>query len=161
MYIHTQAHTYTSIYTHIHTHTHSPESESVGCSIVSDSMWPHGVLTAGLLCPWNSPGKHTGVACHSMLQGIFPTQGLNWVSWTAGRFFSSWATREALHGPLYTCTHIHTHTHTLVQASLHFFATHLLVSSVLSSWIFLIWSSLYFTPSVGELFSCSMTLSNI
>ena len=24
-----------------------------------------------------SPGKKTGVACHSLLQGIFPTQGLN------------------------------------------------------------------------------------
>ena len=29
------------------------------------------------LCPWNSPGKNTGVGCHSLLQGIFPTQGLN------------------------------------------------------------------------------------
>ena len=29
------------------------------------------------LCPRNSPGKHTGVACHSLLQGIFSTQGLN------------------------------------------------------------------------------------
>ena len=28
-------------------------------------------------CPWNSPGKNTGVGCHSLLQGIFPTQGLN------------------------------------------------------------------------------------
>ena len=25
----------------------------------------------------NSPGKNTGVGCHSLLQGIFPTQGLN------------------------------------------------------------------------------------
>ena len=31
----------------------------------------------GFLCPWNSPGKNTGVGCHSLLQGIFPTQGLN------------------------------------------------------------------------------------
>ena len=28
-------------------------------------------------CPWDSPGKNTGVDCHSLLQGIFPTQGLN------------------------------------------------------------------------------------
>ena len=28
-------------------------------------------------CPWDSPGKNTGVGCHSFLQGIFPTQGLN------------------------------------------------------------------------------------
>ena len=30
-----------------------------------------------LLCAWNSPGKNTGVGCHSLLQGIFPTQGSN------------------------------------------------------------------------------------
>ena len=28
-------------------------------------------------CPWNSPGKSAGVSCHSLLQGIFPTQRLN------------------------------------------------------------------------------------
>ena len=27
--------------------------------------------------PWNSPGQNTGVDCHGLLQGIFPTQGLN------------------------------------------------------------------------------------
>ena len=32
-------------------------------------------LTTRLLCPWDSPGKITGVGCHSLLQGIFPTQG--------------------------------------------------------------------------------------
>ena len=30
-----------------------------------------------IVCPWNSPGKNTGVGCHSFLQGIFLTQGLN------------------------------------------------------------------------------------
>ena len=30
-----------------------------------------------LLCPWDSPGNNTGVGCHALLQGIFPTRGLN------------------------------------------------------------------------------------
>ena len=30
---------------------------------------------ARLLCPWGFQGKNTGVGCHSLLQGIFPTQG--------------------------------------------------------------------------------------
>ena len=30
-----------------------------------------------LLYPWDSPGKNTGVSCYALLQGIFPTQGLN------------------------------------------------------------------------------------
>ena len=41
-----------------------------------------------LLCPWDSPDKNTGVGGHALLQGTFPTQGLNWVSCTAGRFFT-------------------------------------------------------------------------
>ena len=34
-------------------------------------------LPARLLCPWDSPGKNTGVGCHALLQGISPTQGSN------------------------------------------------------------------------------------
>ena len=35
----------------------------------------------GPLCPWNSPGKNTGVGCNIFLQEIFPTQGLNLHLW--------------------------------------------------------------------------------
>ena len=45
-------------------------------SVVSNSLQPHGLQPARLLCPWNSPGKNTGVGSHSLLQEIFPTQGL-------------------------------------------------------------------------------------
>ena len=35
-------------------------------------------------CPWDSLGKNTAVGCHALLQGIFPTQGLNpHLLWTA------------------------------------------------------------------------------
>ena len=33
--------------------------------------------TTRLFCTWNSPGKNTGVGSHSLLQGIFLTQGSN------------------------------------------------------------------------------------
>ena len=36
------------------------------------------------LCPWESPGKNTGVGCHALLQGIFPT-GVSYVSLIDGR----------------------------------------------------------------------------
>ena len=36
-----------------------------------------GLQLPRLLCPWNFPGKNTGVGCHFLLQGIFLTQGLN------------------------------------------------------------------------------------
>ena len=45
----------------------SPESGNDSPSIVSDSF------VIRLLCPWNSPSKNTGVGCHSLLQGMFPT----------------------------------------------------------------------------------------
>ena len=38
---------------------------------------PVAYSPARLLCPWDSPGKNTGVGCHSLLQGIFPNQGWN------------------------------------------------------------------------------------
>ena len=47
--------------------------KSVSCSVRSDSFRPRGLQPAGLLCPWDSPGRHTGVGCHSLLQGIFLT----------------------------------------------------------------------------------------
>ena len=46
-------------------------------SIMSNSLIPYGLQPARPLCPWDSPGKNTGVGCHALLQGIFPTQGWN------------------------------------------------------------------------------------
>ena len=48
-----------------------------------------------MVCPWNSPGNNTGVDCHFLLQGIFPTQESN-LDLLHCRLFSTWATREAL-----------------------------------------------------------------
>ena len=47
------------------------------CSVVSDSSWPCELRPPGILCPWNFPGKNTGVGCHFLLQGIFRAQGSN------------------------------------------------------------------------------------
>ena len=54
----------------------SNENESDNCSVMSDSLQPMDYF-ASLLCPWNSPGKNTGVGCHFLLQGNFLTQGSN------------------------------------------------------------------------------------
>ena len=48
------------------------EEASESHSVVSDSFQPHGLYS-----PWSSPGQNTGVGSRSLLQGIFPTQGLN------------------------------------------------------------------------------------
>ena len=49
----------------------------VSCSAMSNSLQPHGLQPASLLCSWDSAGKNTGVGRHSLFQGISPTQGLN------------------------------------------------------------------------------------
>ena len=49
----------------------------------------YGPWPARLLCPWDSPGKNTGVGYCALLQGIFLTQGSNpsllyLLDWQAG-----------------------------------------------------------------------------
>ena len=46
-------------------------------SVVSNSLHPYGLQPASLLCSWDFLLKNTGVGCHALLQGIFPTQGSN------------------------------------------------------------------------------------
>ena len=73
----------------------------VSCSVVSDSLQPHGLYSqpARLFCPWDFPGKVTGMGCHFLLQGIFQTQGLNPSLLHCSRM-------------LYHLSYLHTHTHT-------------------------------------------------
>ena len=52
-------------------------SLSVSSSVVSDSLQLHRQQLVRLLCPPDSPGKSTGVGCHALFQGIFPTPGSN------------------------------------------------------------------------------------
>ena len=59
------------------------------CSVVSDSARMLSYFSCALLCAtpwtvarrllclWDSPGKNTGVGCHALLQGLFPTHGWN------------------------------------------------------------------------------------
>ena len=64
----------------VETNTKS-QSNYVGMSAESLQWWSlfATLWTVALqaFCPWDSPGKNTGVDCHALLQGIFSTQGLN------------------------------------------------------------------------------------
>ena len=66
-------------------------NESESRSVVSNSLWPHGVCS-----PWNSPGQNTGVGSHFFLQGSSQPRDRTQVSCTAGRLFTIWATKEIL-----------------------------------------------------------------
>ena len=90
------------------------------CSVRSDSLWPHGLQHARLPCPSPSPGACSNSCplsqwCDPMdytAHGILQARILEWIAipfsrgsfqprdWTqvfhiAGKFFTSWATREA------------------------------------------------------------------
>ena len=72
------------------------ESENESRSVASDSLQPQRRYSAR-----NSPGQNTGVGSLSLLQGIFPARGSSHprdqtqVSHIVGKFFTSWATKEA------------------------------------------------------------------
>ena len=59
---------------------------SVNHSVLSDSLRPHELQPARLLCPWNSPARILEWGTHSLLQGIFLTQRSNPVSCIASLF---------------------------------------------------------------------------
>ena len=53
---------------------------SYRCVLVAQSylaLCNPGTIGTRPLCPWDFPGKNTGVRSHSFLQGIFPIQGSN------------------------------------------------------------------------------------
>ena len=66
--------------------THSKHSVNVSdyfrfvCAMLSQSLshvWslqPHGLKSAGLLCPWNSPGENAGMGCHFLLWVSFQSR---------------------------------------------------------------------------------------
>ena len=76
------------------------------CCFVTKScptlLWPHWLYPTRLLCPCDFPGKTTGVGCHALLQGIFPTQCPNphllhcRQIFYCSQILYHWATREAL-----------------------------------------------------------------
>ena len=77
------------------------KNTGLGCRTFLQGIFPtqgsNPTLQADSLS-YEPPGKpkNTGVGSLSLLQGNFLTQELNGVSCIAGRFFTSWATREAL-----------------------------------------------------------------
>ena len=68
---------------------------------MSDSLQPYDLQPPRLLRPWDSQGNNTGVDCHVLLLGIFPTQGSNpcfLCFLHSGGFFTTSATWEAQRG---------------------------------------------------------------
>ena len=73
----------------------------VRCSVTTDSLWPHGLQAARLLCLCHFPGKNTGLGCHFLLKGIFQIQRLNLGLPHCRQIFTVWATRNQPYGYAY------------------------------------------------------------
>ena len=56
---------------------------------MSDSLWPHVHLPTRLLCPWDSPGKNTGVGRQFLFQGISWPRDRTHVSCIGRHFFTA------------------------------------------------------------------------
>ena len=69
---------------------HESEKWKWSRSVVSDSQWPRVLQPTRLLCPWDFPGKSTGVGCHCLL-----------LYWTLGEPYSlipsPWLIRCLIH----------------------------------------------------------------
>ena len=63
-------------------------------SVVSDSVRPHGLQPTRLLCPWDSPGKNTGVGCQTLTKGHIH----NWA------LFPLWLSCFILSGAISNCS---------------------------------------------------------
>ena len=70
------------------------ESESVSCSVMSDSLQPHGLQPAMLLCPWDSLGQNMQWVAIPFSRGSSHPWVQTWISCVAGGFFIDQASRE-------------------------------------------------------------------
>ena len=69
------------------------------CSLVLNSLWPHGLQPTRLFCPWDFPGKNTGVCCHFLSRGSSQARDqthISCVSCTGRQIIYHWATGEAI-----------------------------------------------------------------
>ena len=71
---------------------------------VSNSLRPHGLQPTRLLCPWDFPGKSTGVGCHHLLWPLWLSGSLRffWLALLCILATSSWFLLLLL-GPSYFC----------------------------------------------------------
>ena len=66
------------VYIYIHTYIYVIYNIDCCCLVAkSSNTFAHGLQLTRFLFPWDFPGKNTAVGRHFLLQGIFPTQGLN------------------------------------------------------------------------------------
>ena len=87
----------------------------VGRSVVPNSLWPHGLQSTRFLCPWDFPGKDTGMACHFLLQGIISSEYSGLIS-----FRMDWLDLLAIQGTLKSLLQNHSSKASIIWCSAFF-----------------------------------------
>ena len=77
------------------------------------TLWPYRLQPPRLLCPWDSPGKNTGVGCMSSSRGSFQPRDQTWISYVScieavslplvppGKSWASWVKQQIPSGYLF------------------------------------------------------------
>ena len=81
-------------------------------------------VTSQAPCPWDSPGKNTGVGCHFLLQGIFSTQGSKFMSpacWQADSTTKANYCSQSIEGLKEVQTFHNKRPHSCLGSGLHFY----------------------------------------
>ena len=60
--------------------------------VILDCLWPYGVQPTGLLCPWDSPGKNTGVGSISFSRVSSRPRDWTCISWICRQILYDLAT---------------------------------------------------------------------
>ena len=118
---------------------HESEKRKGSLSVVSDSLTPHGLQPTRLLCPWDFPGKSTGVGCHRLLQlisGMIKYNSLYLLSW-----FQLW-----LYGVFCIFLYLYMNLSLMVTVCFHIYVTLQFKSSVKSFHL----KNLYRSPGGGN-----------
>ena len=75
----------------------------ISVTLAMSSLPPHGLEPIRLLCPWDSPGRNTGLGCHAFLQGIFPDPGTETRSLVSSALAGGLFTTSTTWETPYTC----------------------------------------------------------
>ena len=101
---------------------------ALSCSVMSSSLWPHGLYSTRILCLWDFPGKNTGVGCPFLWDVVkyWVIIRMNYVSKNilayddaSLKYHLRFCQYSVCAWKLYTHTHTHTHSQTHTPLFLH------------------------------------------
>ena len=92
----------------------------------SNSVWPHGLRPTRLLCPWDSQARILQWIAMPFSRRSFWPRGWTLISHISGKFFTTWATREAPYVYIYDIWrsrigHIYIYAHIYVNICIYMY----------------------------------------